>query len=213
MMSRSKRRMSMPGASVAVALSLSLGAAGAVAASDDERSMEAMASPEPLASMAPGLYVQDAWTRESPMLDLAGAAYMIIRNDTDSDDALIGASSPQAEVVELHLSSMDDEGMMSMAQVQEIPVPAHDDAVLKPGSYHIMLIGLLEPLTEGTDVEINLEFMTAEPQAITAPVLAEPPTSATDMDMHDDSMDDSMHAAGDDMDDQEAQGEEDEEDS
>jgi periplasmic copper chaperone A len=194
-MFRSKRRMSMPGVSVAVALSLTLGALGAVAASDDEGSGEAMASPEPMASMAPGLHVQEAWTRESPMLELAGAAYMVIHNNTDGDDALIGASSPLAEVVELHLSSMDDEGMMSMAQVQEIFIPAQDDAVLKPGSYHIMLIGLLEPLTEGTDVEITLEFATAEPQTITAPVLTEPPMSAMDMGMNDDDMDD------DDMDD------------
>jgi periplasmic copper chaperone A len=201
-MSRSKRRMSMPGASAAVALSLTLGAVGAVAASDDDGSSEAMASAEPMASMTPGLYVQEAWTRESPMLDLAGAAYMIIHNGSDGDDALIGASSPVAEVVELHLSSMDDEGMMSMAQVQEIPIPAQADAVLKPGSYHIMLIGLLEPLTEGTDVEITLEFATAEPQTITAPVLAEPPMSAMDMDMDmDDGMDDD--AMDDGMDDEE----------
>ncbi len=104
------------------------------------------------------------------MLDLAGAAYMTIHNSTDADDALIGASSPVAEVVELHLSAMDEDGMMSMTQVPEIAIPAHADAELKPGSYHIMLINLVEPLTEGTDVEITLEFMSAEPQTVSAPV-------------------------------------------
>ena len=190
-MSSSKRLVAMSGATAAIALSLM---AGVVVATDDDGSTEEMASAEPMESMAPGLYVQEAWTRESPMMDLAGAAYMIIHNNTDADDALIGASSPQAEVVELHLSSMDDEGMMSMAQVPEIAIPAHEDAVLKPGSYHIMLIGLLEPLTEGTDVEISLEFMTAEPQTISAPVLAMPPLGDMDMDMgmgdDDDGMDD-----------------------
>ena len=86
------------------------------------------------------------------MLELAGAAYMVIHNNTDADDALVGASSPAAEFVELHLSSMDDEGMMSMNQVAEIAIPAHGDAVLKPGSYHVMLIDLVEPLTEGAEV-------------------------------------------------------------
>jgi copper(I)-binding protein len=202
-MSRNKRLMSMSGASVAVAVGLLVGAVGLVGATDatdDDSSMEGTASPGPMESMAPGLYVQDAWTRESPMMDLAGAAYMVIHNNTDSEDALIGASSPQAEVVELHLSSMDDDGMMSMAQVPEIPIPAHADAVLMPGSYHIMLIGLLEPLTEGTDVEISLEFVSAEPQTISAPVLAEPPLSDMDMGMDDDD------AEGESMDDDDAEG-------
>jgi copper(I)-binding protein len=196
-MSRNNRLMSMSGVSVAVAVGLMVGAAGLVSATDatdDGSSMESMAPPQPMESMAPGLYVQDAWTRESPMMDLAGAAYMVIHNTTDSDDALIGAYSPQAEVVELHLSSMDDDGMMSMAQVPEIPIPAHADAVLMPGSYHIMLIGLLEPLTEGTDVEISLEFMSAEPQTISAPVMSEPPQGEMDlgMGMDDDAEGESM---------------------
>jgi len=202
-MSRGKRLMSKSGASVAVAVALIVGAVGPVGATDatdDGSSMESMASPQPMESMAPGLYVQDAWTRESPMMELAGAAYMVIHNNTDGDDALIGASSPQAEVVELHLSSMDDDGMMSMAQVPEIPIPAHADAVLMPGSYHIMLIGLLEPLTEGTDVEISLEFMSAEPQTVSAPVMAEPPVGDMGMGMDDDAEGESMDddAEGDD---------------
>lgn len=102
-MPRGKRLMLMSGAAVAIALSLSV---SVVAAGDVE---DAMASTSPMASLAPmeptapmepGLDVRNAWTRESPMLDLAGAAYMLIHNDTDADDALIGASSPVAEVVE-----------------------------------------------------------------------------------------------------------------
>lgn len=173
----------MAGAAIAAALSLSL---VPVLAQDEETAGD-VGGMEPMEEMEPGLYVADAWTRESPMMQLAGAAYLTIHNGTDADDALVGVTSPAAEFVELHLSAMDDEGMMSMNQVGEIPVPAHADAVLKPGSYHIMLINLAEPLTEGTQVELNLEFATAEPQTVMAPVLAEPPmTSDTDdMDMTD----------------------------
>ena len=92
----------MSGAAVAAALSLAL---GSVAAQDDEGSMEEMAS---MATDgrdgARGSTSSMPWARESPMLDLAGASYMVIHNNTDADDALIGASSPAAEVVELHLS-------------------------------------------------------------------------------------------------------------
>jgi len=180
-MSRSKRLMLLSGASVAVAASMAL---GSVAAQDDDSRddmasmapMESMAPTGSMEPMAPGLYVRDAWTRESPMVDLAGAAYLVIHNDTDDDDALIGASSPVAEVVEIHQSSMDDEGVMSMSRVDEIPIPAHGDAVLEPGGYHIMLINLLKPLTAGMDVEITLEFLNAGSQTITAAVGTGPAT-------------------------------------
>lgn len=169
-MSRSTRDLLASGAAVAALLSLSLSAVAA-----EEAEAEEAASMEPMAEMEPGLHVREPWARVSPMVELAGAAYMVIHNSTDADDALVAATSPAAEFVELHLSSMDEEGMMSMNQVTEIALPAEDDAVLKPGSYHVMLINLVEPLTEGTEVELTLEFMTAEPQTVVVPVLAEPP--------------------------------------
>jgi copper(I)-binding protein len=191
-MSRSTRTLLMSGATVAAALSLAF---GSVAAQDDEGSMEEMASMAPMTEMEPGLYVMEPWARESPMLDLAGAAYMVVHNNTDADDALVGVSSPAAEFVELHLSSMDDEGMMSMNQVAEIPIPAHGDAVLKAGSYHVMLINLVEPLAEGSEVELSLEFMTAEPQMVMAPVMAGMPM----MDMDEDAMSEDMDDMDEDM--------------
>ena len=200
-MIRRTRSMLMSGTALAAAVSLAFG--GVAVAEDDD--MEATASMEPAAEMAdmsdmePGLHVLEPWARESPMLDLAGAAYMVIHNNTDEDDALVGASSPAAEVVELHLSSMDDEGMMSMNQVMEIAVPAHAEAVLKPGSYHVMLIDLVEPLVADTEIELSLEFMVAEPQTISLPVLAGGPAMMGDMGDDDMDMDDDM-AMDDDMD-------------
>ena len=202
-MDRSTRTLLMAGATIAAAISLTL---TSVAAQDDEATddMDAMA---PMEEMEPGLHVMDPWARESPMLELAGAAYMVIHNNTDADDALVGASSPAAEFVELHLSSMDDEGMMSMNQVTEIPIPAHGDAVLKAGSYHVMLIDLVEPLVEGAEVQLELEFMTAEPQTVSAPVRAGMPMmSDMDMDMDHDMGDGEDH----DMDDMDDEMEEDE---
>jgi len=187
-MNRSTRMLLMTGATFAAAISLTF---ASVAAQDAEEATDEMDSMAPMEEMEPGLFVMDPWARESPMLDLAGAAYMVIHNSTDADDALVGVSSPAAEFVELHLSSMDDEGMMSMNQVAEIAVPAHADAVLKPGSYHVMLINLVEPLEEGASVELSLEFMTAEPQTVTAPVMAGMPMMGD--------MDDDM-SEGEDMD-------------
>jgi copper(I)-binding protein len=181
-MSRSKRLMLMPSAAVVVAISLAF---GSVAAQDDSETMDPMESMDPMEQMEPGLSVRHAWTRESMMVDLAGAAYMVIHNNSDADDALLGASSPAAGVVEIHESSMDAEGAMAMMHVEEIPLPAHADAVLEPGGFHIMLIDLVEPLTEGTEIELILEFATAEPQTVIVPVQGMAPMGEMDMDMDD----------------------------
>jgi len=186
-MPRSTRMTLIAGAAVAVAISLAL---GSVAAQDDD----AMDDSDAMDPMEPGISVRDAWTRESMMVDLAGAAYMVIHNNTDADDALVGATSSAANVVEIHQSSMDEEGAMAMAQVQEVPIPAHADAVLEPGGYHIMLIELAEPLGQGQEIEVTLEFATAEPQTVMVPVQATGPMG--DMDGDDMDLDHDMDEMG-----------------
>jgi hypothetical protein len=183
-MTRTVRNGLLSAATLAASIIL---AGGAVAAQDEMG--DEPASMSPTEATGSGLQIMEAWARESPMLDLAGAAYMVIRNGTDADDALVGASSPAAAVVELHLSSMNEEGMMSMNQVTEIPVPAGGEAVLKPGSYHVMLIDLIEPLEAGSEIELALEFMAGDPQTITVPVMAGGPMMG-DMDMDGEDHDD-----------------------
>jgi copper(I)-binding protein len=191
---RSKRLVLLP--VMAVAASVALGI-GSVAAQDDE---DAMASAAPMASLdpaslGPGLHVVGAWSRESPMMELAGAAFMVIVNNTEVDDALVGASSPAAGTVEIHQTTQAEDGTMAMAPVEEVPIPAGGTAELKPGGYHVMLIDLVAPLVVGEQIEVTLEFATAEPQTATVPVQAIGPMdmgmgTAGDMDADDDTMDD-----------------------
>jgi copper(I)-binding protein len=103
---------------------------------------------------------------------------------------------------------MDEDGAMAMMHVEEIPIPAHADAVLEPGGYHIMLIDLVESLTEGTEIELVLEFATAEPQTVMVPVQAMAPMGGMDDDDDDDDMDmDDMGGGG--MDDDDMDGDDD----
>jgi hypothetical protein len=60
--------------------------------------------------------------------------------------------------------------MMEMYQVKSIGVPAKGRQALKPGAYHIMLIGLNRPLQPGDEVELTLNFMHAGAVKIKAPV-------------------------------------------
>ncbi len=50
-------------------------------------------------------HTHEAYSRPTPAGG-TGAAYFMLHNDTETDDALIGASSPVAEAVEIHMSSL-----------------------------------------------------------------------------------------------------------
>lgn len=133
----------------------------------------------PAASATGGrMTVTGAWARETPPVMIPSGAYMTITNGTGSDDALVSASSPAAASVEVHeimvvatSDPMTSTGfMMGMQPVARLPIPAGGTVELKPGSYHLMLIDLKEPLKAGSTIEITLTFEKAPPVTVTAEV-------------------------------------------
>ena len=86
-----------------------------------------------------------------------GAAYMTLRNAGPQADKLVSASMPITRTVELHTHIRDGE-VMRMRPVTDIPVPAGQMVRLRPGGLHVMLIGLTEPLRQGTTVPLTLRF-------------------------------------------------------
>ena len=143
----------------------------------------AMGSPAAPASTAPAtLSVDSAWARVSPMVDRAGAAYMVLHNSGLSDDALVAVTSPAAAAVELHETVADpSSGMMGMQPVASIPVPAGGTTELKPGGYHMMLIDLVAPLVEGTTIELTLTFQSGTVLTVPAEVRSGAPSSGEPM--------------------------------
>jgi copper(I)-binding protein len=136
---------------------------------------------EPAAS---SIAIEGAWARKSPMnpggmggsngmsgqpAGERGAAYMIIRNDGDADDALVSASSDVAETTEVHESRMEGE-TVTMQEVEQIPVPAEGSVELKPGGFHVMFIGLTQDLVPGETVEVTLHFEEAGDVVVQAEV-------------------------------------------
>jgi hypothetical protein len=60
--------------------------------------------------------------------------------------------------------------MMVMQPVERIPVAAGGTTELKPGSYHIMLMELTQPLAVGDTFELTLGFETSGEQVVTVEV-------------------------------------------
>lgn len=117
----------------------------------------------------PGVMVHEAWVRAVPPSSKMSAAYLVVHNNTDSEEHLVSAESEVADSVELHNVRKKD-GMMEMYQVKSIGIPANASRELKPGSYHVMLIGLKQPLKAGDEVALTLNFMHAGAITIKAPV-------------------------------------------
>ena len=115
------------------------------------------------------LRVDAPYVRLVPPNAPASAAFMVISNSGSAERQLLKAQSPVAKTVELH-THVNDHGVMKMRQVANIAIKANDQTELKPGSYHIMLIDLKQPLNEGDSVPIALFFDDGSSQQITAPV-------------------------------------------
>lgn len=98
------------------------------------------------------------------------AAYMVIRNTGSEADKLIAASTDVAKTVELH-TVIEEGGVMRMRQVEGgIDIPANGQVELKPGGFHVMLIGLTRDLNAGDKVELTLTFEKAGQIPVTAEV-------------------------------------------
>lgn len=107
-----------------------------------------------------GLGITHPWARATAPSQPTGGVFMTIENIGDHADRLIGASSPIAESADIH-NTVNDNGVMRMRHVDTIEVPVAGSAELAPGGYHIMLIGLTEPLKKGSRVPVTLQFENA----------------------------------------------------
>jgi copper(I)-binding protein len=98
------------------------------------------------------------------------AAYGDIQIKQGSD-RLVRASTPSAERVELH-EHINDDGVMRMREVDGGFVVSEDQPLqMKPGGFHIMLIGLSDPLMAETDITLTLGFASGIETTIQVPVV------------------------------------------
>ena len=103
------------------------------------------------------IHVSQAFVRAMPPGQKITAAFLTLKNTSDTDMSLIAVESDISEFVELHAHTMVD-GMMSMGQVDEIIIPKNSSVSLETGGYHIMIINLKKDLVVGEKVDLTLKF-------------------------------------------------------
>lgn len=110
------------------------------------------------------------WARETAGRQANGAAYLTVRNPGSHPDRLLGASTGVAERAELHISTIDAQGVAMMRPAEAIEVPVGGEVRLQPGGMHVMLVGLKQPLAAGTSFPLTLRFERAGMVEVTVAV-------------------------------------------
>jgi hypothetical protein len=106
----------------------------------------------------PDITISDAWGRPSIKSAANGAFYMVIHNEGRSEDRLVAASTNVCRSTELHQTSLDEQDVMMMRQVDEIAIPAGQTIELKVGSLHIMCLDRREEFAIGDRIPLTLTF-------------------------------------------------------
>jgi len=104
------------------------------------------------------LQVGHPWARPTVPGQPAGGAYLSIENKGKAGDKLIAVASPVAKSAEIHTMAMDG-NVMKMREVGSIDIKPAEKIAMQPGNgYHIMLIGLSQPLKAGDKIPLTLTF-------------------------------------------------------
>jgi len=100
--------------------------------------------------------VENEWARVTP--SGTGSVYMKIKNNSNSDDKLLSASSDKAGLVMIH-RSIREGNISKMIHIHDgITIPSNSSVDLKPGDYHIMLMNLDKNLSLGDKISVVLNF-------------------------------------------------------
>lgn len=92
-------------------------------------------------SAAADVVIEEPWAPATPPAATVAAGCLAITNTESTPDHLIGATSPVAERVEMHVTFTEN-GIAKNAAAGRSVVPGEARLALKPGAGHLMCVGL-----------------------------------------------------------------------
>ena len=122
------------------------------------------------APSGPSIQAEEVWARpamaaaeggmtgEGMGMAGTGGVFMLLKNEGKEADRLIGGQTDVAKVVEIHETVMEGDVMKMQMLADGLEIPAGGEVLLKPGSYHVMLIGLERDLKVGDTFTLELQF-------------------------------------------------------
>ena len=124
------------------------------------------------AAANPVVMVRNGSVRGLPPGTMNTAAYMTLVNESDEALVLTGASTPASNSAMLHKTVRREGGVMAMEHVMSATLPARGQLKLESGGLHLMLMGLKQPLREGNNVKVTLQFEGGFSMTVDLPVIS-----------------------------------------
>ncbi|MEW6438477.1 MAG: copper chaperone PCu(A)C [Pseudomonadota bacterium] len=130
----------------------------------------ALADPQINAPVVAGtLKIENAFTRPTLGGATVAVGYMTIVNAGKTDDKLLSVTSDISATTEIHESKMVG-GVMEMDELPNgLAIPAGGAVAFKPGSYHLMFVGLKQAVKPGAAIHATLDFAKAGKVAVIFP--------------------------------------------
>ncbi|MEW5862153.1 MAG: copper chaperone PCu(A)C [Pseudomonadota bacterium] len=100
--------------------------------------------------------IENPWARATAPGAKIAAGYLVVKN-SGAADRLVGASSPAAARVELHVH-VNEGGVMKMREASGYDIPANGTFELRPGGAHLMFVDIRRPFVEGERIPVTLKF-------------------------------------------------------
>lgn len=98
------------------------------------------------------------WARATPKGAQVGGGYLSITNTGNAADRLIGGSTEVSAKFEVHEMSMSGGVMKMRSLAAGLEIKPGETVELKPGGYHVMFVGLKQPLMQGQPFKATLVF-------------------------------------------------------
>ncbi|MGP8306190.1 copper chaperone PCu(A)C [Vibrio sp. YIC-376] len=123
----------------------------------------------PLAQAKLDVMTHEPYARAMAPGATTSAVFVTFANRSQENINIVAAETPAAGKVELH-DVIKEGDVMKMRQIDHITLSAKETTELKPGSLHIMLFDLTQPLKEGDEIEVTVTFDSGLKQSFKAPV-------------------------------------------
>jgi copper(I)-binding protein len=107
---------------------------------------------------AGSLVIDSPWIRATPGGAKVAGGYMTINNRGAAPDRLIGGSFPRATRFEVHEMRMEGTVMRMRQLPNGLEIKPQQAVKLAPGGYHVMFMGLKQPLKQGEKIKGQLVF-------------------------------------------------------
>ncbi|WP_170971306.1 MULTISPECIES: copper chaperone PCu(A)C [Mesorhizobium] len=103
--------------------------------------------------------IHHPWSRATPAGAKVAVGYLTLKNEGSEADRLVSVEAEIAPKGEIHEMSVDSNGVMTMRGLPDgVEIPAGASVELKPGGYHLMFMGITQPVKEGTRFKGSLTF-------------------------------------------------------